>query len=859
MALGAGSRLGPYEVLAPLGAGGMGEVYRARDERLKRDVAIKVLAGSFSRDADRLRRFEQEAQAAGLLNHPNITAVYDIGTHDGAPYVVQELLEGETLRTELAVGRFSARKATDYAIQIARGLAAAHEKGITHRDLKPENLFITKDGRVKILDFGLAKLTHPEEPGVPLTEIPTQTAGTEPGIVMGTVGYMSPEQVRGLAVDHRSDIFAFGAILYEMLSGQRAFSGQTAADTMTAILVKEPPDLSQTNREIPPGLDRIVRHCLEKNVRERFQSAPDVAFDLEALSGVSAAGAVVAVAAPAEKKPRPLPILVSVALALGAVAGLLAGKRVWDRPTPSLHQLTFRRGQIDSARFAPDGQTVLYAASWEGRPVEIFTSRLETPESRRFGLPEAEVLAVSRSGELAVSLGSRVISAGVHSGTLARMSVAGGAAPRELLEDVQWADWAPNGESLAVVRDVGPANRLEYPIGTVLYQTTGWISHPRVSPRGDLIAFLHHPVKNDDGGTVAVVDLKGNRRTLSEVFGSLQGLAWSPGGGEVWFTGGIRSNRDLYSMTLSGRERLRARLAGSLTLHDIYRDRMILLVRETWRIGAFGIFRGDERERDLSWLDWSLARDLSPDGKTLLFAEEGEGGGVGYSVYLRQTDGSPPIRLGEGEPESLSADGKWALSIVHPLSDAQLVAYPTGAGEAKRFSSDGLAVKMADWTPSGKGIVFSANEPERGVRIYLRDFAGGKPRPVTPEGYLMSRHGVSPDGRLVIATGPDQRIYLYPLAGGEPTPLPGSRLGDIPDRWTADGRAVYVHRRDQMPAKVFLLDVTTGRKDLWKELIPADAAGVTQVSIVLPTADGRSCVYSYLRQLSDLYVVEGLK
>ncbi|HLN93764.1 MAG TPA: serine/threonine-protein kinase, partial [Thermoanaerobaculia bacterium] len=286
MTLSAGTRLGPYEILSPIGAGGMGEVYRAKDPRLGREVAVKVLPASFSKDPDRLRRFEHEARAAGVLNHPNITAVYDIGSVEGSPYVVSELLEGETLRSRLDAGPLAPRKALDYAIQIARGLAAAHEKGIVHRDLKPENLFVTKDGRVKILDFGLAKLIRSEE-GVDLTELPTATVGTEPGIVMGTLGYMSPEQVRGKPTDHRSDIFAFGAILWEMLSGRRAFHADTPADTMTAILTKEPPDLSASGRDVPPGLERIVRHCLEKNVDERFHSAHDLAFDLEALSTVS--------------------------------------------------------------------------------------------------------------------------------------------------------------------------------------------------------------------------------------------------------------------------------------------------------------------------------------------------------------------------------------------------------------------------------------------------------------------------------------------------------------------------------------------------------------------------------------------
>src|SRR6202158_2892011 len=288
MTLASGLMVGPYEIVAPLGAGGMGEVYRAKDARLGRDVAIKILPASFSADPDPLRRFEQEARAAGVLNHPNITAVHDIGEHEGAPYVVQELLEGETLRSALSGGNLSQRKAIDYSLQIAHGLAAAHEKGIVHRDLKPENLFVTKDGRLKILDFGLAKLTHTEA-GPEVTSLPTASAGTKPGVVMGTLGYVSPEQLKGKPADARSDIFSFGAVLYEMLSGQRAFRGDSAADTMSAILREDPPDLSVTNQGVSPGLERIVRHCLEKNPEQRFQSASDLAFALQEASGASGA------------------------------------------------------------------------------------------------------------------------------------------------------------------------------------------------------------------------------------------------------------------------------------------------------------------------------------------------------------------------------------------------------------------------------------------------------------------------------------------------------------------------------------------------------------------------------------------
>ena len=371
MPLQPGSRLGPYEILAAIGAGGMGEVYRARDPRLGREVAIKVLPASFSADDDRLRRFEQEARAAGILNHPNITAVHDIGTNesDGSPYVVQELLEGETLRAVLSGGRLSPRRAIDYSLQIVNGLAAAHGKGIVHRDLKPENIFVTNDGRVKILDFGLAKLTHLEEQSQ-ATNVPTATAVTEPGVILGTLGYMSPEQVKGKPADARSDIFSFGAILYEMLSGRRAFRGDSAAETMSAILREDPPEISVTNQNVPPALDRIVRHCLEKSPDQRFHSAHDVAFNLEALSdpSASAAGARSALRGPPQRRAEGLVAAAGLALlALVAAGAWFAARRSRPAPEPAFQQLTFRRGNIGPARFAPDGQTMVYRGlvGWE--------------------------------------------------------------------------------------------------------------------------------------------------------------------------------------------------------------------------------------------------------------------------------------------------------------------------------------------------------------------------------------------------------------------------------------------------------------------------------------------------------------
>ncbi len=367
MALTSGTRLGPYEIQSPLGAGGMGEVYRTRDTRLDREVAIKVLPVGFARDPERLRRFQQEAQAAAALNHPNILAVHDFAEHEGSPYMVTEFLEGETLRERLRPGTLPVRKATEYAEQVARGLAAAHEKGIVHRDLKPENIFVTRDGRVKILDFGLAKLTRPE--GTVPSDAATPASQTEPGMVMGTVGYMSPEQVKGQNADHRSDLFSFGAILYEMLSGKRAFSGETSVETMSAILKQDPPELTETNRTAPPALERIVRHCLEKNPEERFQSARDVAFNLANISEISGGSTTLR----ALKAPRRLRVWPIAAGSL--LAGLIAGALLWPRrepdASPVFDRLTYQLGTVDSARFSPDGHTIVYSAAWEGRPLQL--------------------------------------------------------------------------------------------------------------------------------------------------------------------------------------------------------------------------------------------------------------------------------------------------------------------------------------------------------------------------------------------------------------------------------------------------------------------------------------------------------
>ena len=842
----------------------MGEVYRARDKKLDRDVAVKVLPQSVAADPDTLARFEREAKAVAALSHPNILSIFDFGTHEGTAYAVMELLEGETLRERMAAGALPQRKAIDYALQTARGLAAAHDKGIVHRDIKPDNVFVTNDGRVKILDFGLAKIGGDSDGTQLQTEAPTRKVNTDPGTVMGTMGYMSPEQLKGQPADHRSDIFSFGAILYEMLSGRRAFRGDSMAETMSAILREDPPDLSETNKTVSPTLERVVHHCLEKNPAERFHSARDLAFAIESISEISGASKPEMAVAPAPIKRSRWPIVVTVGLALialGAVAGALVHSAFRIAAPPSYQRLTFSRGTIWNARFASDGQTVVYSARWNGNPLEVFSAHAGKTESRSLKLENTDVLAISASNEMAVLRNRQYLGWYVGRGTLARMPVDGSAA-RDLLEDVQEADWSPDGTRLAVVRWVNGQNQLEYPIGKVLYKTSGYISHPRISPKGDLVAFLDHQAQWDNRGWVAVVDLNGKKTVLSGEWSEEEGLAWSPAGDEVWFTASKSGEPDgLYAVTLSGLERLVLRTTNLLMLHDISRDGHVLLSSCNESGGIIGLAPGEAKERDLSWLDQGQLSDLSPDGKTILFSYGGEGSGINYAVYLRRTDGSPAIRLGDGDSPRLSPDGKRVLTIL--FTPPQLALLPTGAGEARPLERGPIEHygREASWFSDGKRIVFQGREPGHDWRYYLQSIEGGLPQPITPEGTTATSKGIfiSPDSRLVIASDAQRQLSFYPVEGGAPQPIPHLESEDVISGWSRDGRSLYIARTKEMPIRVYRFDPSTGGRELLKEVSPADPAGIISPNRIFMTPDGKGYVYSVRRILSNLYRVEGLK
>ncbi len=851
MTLAPGSRLGTYEIVAPLGAGGMGEVYRARDTRLSREVAIKVLPTASATDPDRRLRFEQEARSASALNHPNILTIYDVGTSDGTVFIAMELVEGKTLRELVAAGEpLPMRRLLDVATQTAEGLAKAHGAGIVHRDLKPENLMVSKDGFVKILDFGLAKLIEPVTQDASV--LPTAVAApTTPGTVMGTAGYMSPEQASGQSVDYRSDQFTLGAILYEMATGKRAFQRKTGAETLVAIIREDPEPLTQAAPKSPAPVRWIVERLLSKDPEERYASTKDLARDLRSvrdhLSETSASGGL-ETATPARARRRGWVAPAALALVLGTAAGLLFRPLIFTPASTPLRfqRLTYQRGRIYSARYAPDGQTIVYSAAWDGGPMETFSTRSDSSEYRSLGLTGAVVLAVSSAGELAVQLNHRYLVGYQTTGTLARVPLAGGA-PREVLEDVQDADWSPDGKSLAVCRLLGNRNRIEYPIGKVLYEPAVWASGVRFSPDGRHLAFLDHPQGGNNDGYVKIIDTSGAVRVTGPFIQGGGGLAWSPDGSEVWYSG-------IQATSLQGKSR-QVWSSPQAGLQDVARDGKVLFDDSPGRRELIGVAAPGAPPRNLTALNWSFPTDISEATGTVLFYEQQV---QPTAIYIRKLDGSPAVRIGEGEGYGISPDGKWALTVKLP-DRRPIMLLPTGPGEARTVDIGNLVCAWANWFPDGRRLVLAASEPGHGQRLYIQEIAGGQPRAISPERVGLAAQAISPDGRSIVARSPDGRLAVYPAEMGEPRVIPGLERGDQPVGWTADSRSIFVMRLSGVPGVVHVVDVATGKRTPWKEFLPPDPTGVEQVGPAIITPDEKAYVYSYRRVVGDLYLATGMR
>jgi dipeptidyl aminopeptidase/acylaminoacyl peptidase len=861
-----GLRLGPYEILSAIGAGAMGEVYRARDSRLGREAAIKVLPPAFSADPESLRRFEQEARAASALNHPNIVTVYEIGSADSVSFIAMELVDGKNLRELLANGPLPLRKTLEIGGQIADGLAAAHARGLVHRDLKPQNVMVSREGRVKILDFGLAKQVHTASLPAGEEEPRTDRSLTTPGTILGTVGYMSPEQARGEPADFRSDQFSLGVVLYEMASGRKAFEQGSAIETLSAILRDEPAPLA-SDASLPAPFCWIVERCLVKEPEGRYASTEDLAWDIKSLWGHLSSSTSANLRVPEEPRRRSavglLGWIAAVALAAG-LGGVVATRWRRPAPSPSFEQLTFRRGSVWSARFAPDGRSVIYGAAWDGEPFRLFRKEAHGAASRLLEFPDANLLAVSRSGELAASVRCLpVLPGGATRGTLALAQLEGGA-PREIENDVLFADFTPDGRELAVVRQEGGKTILEFPAGRKVYETDGLVTFPRVSPRGDLVAFLDHPTRIDDRGTVAVVDRAGKKRTLSQEWATEQGLAWHPTREEIWFSGAPqKEGHAIYALTLSGKSRVVARGPGDLTLLDIAADGRALISRESWRIGIVAHPSGGA-ERDVSWLDFSLLTDLSDDGRRLLFTQFGPSVDTAYQGYLRRVEERSPMLLGAGFAQALSPDGNRVLAIV-PSAPPQLVLRPTGAGAGgpHPIAPRGLElIVWADWFPDGRRIAVVGTEPGHGLRLYACDPDSGETRAITPEGILLDHFQgvpISSDGKRLAAVLSDGRLAIFSDDGGVGRPVPNLTPGAVPIAWTEDDRRLYAYRLHGYPGRILRLDPETGQVETWKELFVSDPVGVHGFPSVRVTSDGTSYAYSYFRALSELFAVDGLR
>jgi dipeptidyl aminopeptidase/acylaminoacyl peptidase len=844
MNLQSGTVLGHYEIRGLLGRGGMGEVYRAWDARLRREIAIKILLPGGASDSGRLQRFEHEARAAGALNHPNITAVYDIGTHEGVPFIVSERLEGGTLRGRIDSGTLTPAKAIEYGIQIARGLSAAHERGIIHRDLKPENVFVCGDGVVKILDFGVAKLRDEED----RRGAETMTLHTESGTIVGTAAYMSPEQLRGAPIDARADIFSLGVVLYEMLAGRRPFAGDTISELYSAILRDDPAPLPPRVR----GVERVIRRCLEKRPEDRFDTARDVSHALEAASLTDDRPSAV----PEEAGPArwlSTAALVAATLVVGGIAGAAISGYLRGAIEPPLYtQLTFQRGTVMGARFAPDGQTVVYSAAWGAEPPRVFTTRIGSTQSRDLGI-EGHVWSVSPNGDLAVRLNaSRLTGA---PGTLARVSLAGGP-PREVDYNVAAADWDAEGE-LAVLKRVDGQSIIEYPRGTVVYRSPGEINTMCLLPDRRVAVFEHLKDGGDRPGVLALVNPDGSRQVLSAGWTDWIGapVVWSPSLDEVLFASFTDGAAALHAATLSGRTRVVGRVPGDFQIRDVDRQGRMLMVSNVPRGGVMLLEDRESEERDVSWLDFSYVVDLSSDGKHILLGDI-SGGLPGGGVAIRRTDGPQAIELGRGTPLALAPDADRVLALKSDAGSDSLLVIPTGAGQPRELRHASVPRFFeATWLPDGDGLVIVGGPDSRRSRLYVWDERNSTaPRAVSADG-TYGKPVVSPDGLLIAAAREGAALSLYSVDGEEARPLAGATEDDQPLRWSADGKWLFVRAGSGMPAQIDRLEIASGRRENWKQLMPADRTGLFGISGVVITPDGTSYAYTFSSSISTLYLV----
>jgi len=845
-----------------LGEGGMGEVFRAVDTTLDREVAIKFLPEAFAGDRERVARLEREAKLLASLNHPNIAAIYGFPEADAAEagggkvrFLAMELVRGEDLAEVLARGPMVVREVIDAARQIAAALEAAHENGIIHRDLKPANIKRTPGGQIKVLDFGLAKAF--EAGGMTSGKSATVTsAGSTAGLIVGTASYMSPEQARGQLVDRRTDLWAFACVLYEMLTGVKAFDGATVTDVLAAVVTGEP-DWSKLPAATPPAVRRLLRRCFEKDLRKRLRDAGDAGLLLDDNPEDSKAAPAEAAAS---KRSGFFPIL-GLALALAGIAAGLwiahGGPAAPVAASLELHRLTYARGMLRAARFAADGRTIVYGAAWGGPPVKLHMARIESPESAPIPLPPAELMAISKSGELAIALDFAYYG-WMADGTLARSSLLGGA-PREILGGVRAADWSPDEGQMAVVHRAENLDQLEYPIGTVLDRTSGYFGDVRIAPDGESVAYTDHPSWGDNRGGISVVDRNGAKTRLVKDFAAIQGVAWAPGGKEIWYTGtkGDQGST-LYAVDLSGNSRVVYTSIGSIELFDIAADGRVLLGSHKVEREVLAFLNGYTEPRALYVSgEASISRGVTSDGNAVLVSSHDT---KDYETFVVRSDRAGAVKLTSGDAAGISPDR--TLAMTSSSDYRTLFLTPLGMGPTRAIPNpDRIEYwTIAQWLPDGKRFLVVGRQGDRPSRAFLIDVETGAGSPFGPEGVtwpVFAGCPVSPDGKLAVMLDPTGSPKQWPLAGGEPIPIPGLRPGEEPLTYTEDGKALFVAGRS-VPIEIERLELGTGRRSPWTSVAPTDRAGL-RYTLVTISPNGKYWAMSIAKLLTDLYVVEGLR
>jgi serine/threonine protein kinase len=886
-----GETIGPYEVLSELGSGGMGTVYLAQDARLGRKIALKLLPPQFTNDKDRLRRFQQEARAASALNHPNILTVHEVEQRAGIHYIATEFVDGVTLRQHMNNQRMKLGEVLGVATQVASALQAAHAAGIAHRDVKPENVMLRSDGYIKVLDFGLAKLTE--------NEFAPATPETNPGVVMGTPRYMSPEQARGVDVDLRTDIFSLGTVIYEMVTGKVPFEGQTTSDIIAAIIRDEPEPMSLSVPELPSEFEEVVNRALAKDLDLRYPTIAEFSsalqrlkegFQLNALRGANPENSYLletqstrprtastrgfrSTDPHAQQRTGPLPTTASTKWAISAALGFVLliavvtivslnrrGKPSSVNARQNTRQLTNRDGFISASRFAPDGKGIIYSAGFDGKPLELFFTDVGGSDSRSAGIQSAALKSVSRTGKMAVLFDFELNWSDGFNGTLAILPAEGGK-PEVVMQGVDDAAFAPDGNTLAIVKSVMGEQQLEYPAGNPLYTSPGWMSYPRFSPKGDKIAFFEHPL-GDFSGSLAVFDLATRKKIdISTGWNSLKGLAWNPKNDEIWF-GGSRVGKKLSINAVSVSGQLRTNLydvGGIGARVDDISDDGTMLINQGSNHSTMMVLEDKFPKEIDSQFAWTTSADLSADGKTLLYYQwgwESSGDSEGDSVYLRKLNSNERTHLGPGKALALSPDGNWALAL-QKTPQPQLVLLSASGAQPKILPNRGMReFHYASFFPDGRHILFTGVEAraDAAIRSYVQDVNTGDVRPLTEEMTVALR--VSPDGKSVITLQPDRTYYVQLLNGGQASPIPGLESGDEPIQWSDDGRGVYVIGPGEFATKIYRVELADGSRREWKNIDPPNKVGLVGLELnpggILITPDGKMSVYTYWILLQHL-------